>query len=229
MLLEGVVIVGSILLAFTIQAGWDEAQERSEERATIQRLQAEFRANAVQAAQKRVALDSVRVALESVMDLTLAGPSNEVPADSIGRLAEAVTRLHTYDPRNGALSSLLTSGQLSIIRDVALRDALAAWPSAVADLREIENIVLRLNQDRLMPYLSGRISIRALNVFFEVQSGPGQAGIFPDDFLQLLADREFENLVQEKLWWADIALVRYVAVEAKLEDILATLTAAQDG
>ena len=39
---EGVVIVGSILLAFGIQAWWDGLQEREEEREVLIGLEAEF-------------------------------------------------------------------------------------------------------------------------------------------------------------------------------------------
>ena len=39
---EGVVIVASILLAFGLQAWWEGVQEREEERATLERLAAEF-------------------------------------------------------------------------------------------------------------------------------------------------------------------------------------------
>ena len=40
--IEGVVIVGSILLAFGIQAWWDGLQEREEEREVLIGLEAEF-------------------------------------------------------------------------------------------------------------------------------------------------------------------------------------------
>ena len=41
-LLEGVVIVGSILLAFGIEAWWAERQERAEEQRLLQNLHEEF-------------------------------------------------------------------------------------------------------------------------------------------------------------------------------------------
>ena len=44
-LVEGVVIVGSILMAFGIEAWWDGAQERAEEAQLLASLAEEFRAN----------------------------------------------------------------------------------------------------------------------------------------------------------------------------------------
>ena len=45
---EGVVIVGSILLAFGIQAWWDESQEREEEQEALAGLSSDFQANIAQ-------------------------------------------------------------------------------------------------------------------------------------------------------------------------------------
>ena len=46
--MEGVVIVGSILLAFGIEAWWDGMQERAEEQVVLLALQEEFTANITQ-------------------------------------------------------------------------------------------------------------------------------------------------------------------------------------
>ena len=45
LLLEGFVIVASILLAFAIDAAWDERQERAQERRLLEALEGEFAAH----------------------------------------------------------------------------------------------------------------------------------------------------------------------------------------
>jgi hypothetical protein len=215
---EGVVIVGSILLAFGVQAWWDVTQERAEEQAILQRLEVEFAAAAELAAAEVVWHERAVVALESVLELTGTGSASLVPTDSVGRLVDAITVGHTWDPPSGAVASLLASGNLSIIRDVSLREALAGWPSSVADLQEIEQTVIQLTRGRLMPYLAERVSIRALDALGELSGQRGQ-GTFPDGLDQLLADRRFENLVQEQLWYVEGALARYDLVQNQLAEI----------
>lgn len=45
LIIEGIAVVLSILLAFAIDAWWDEQKERSEEREVIESLYVEFEAN----------------------------------------------------------------------------------------------------------------------------------------------------------------------------------------
>ena len=58
---QGFVIVASILLAFSIDAGWDNLQERDEERRIIESLRSEFEA-------KQAPLDSTVAVHTRVLD-----------------------------------------------------------------------------------------------------------------------------------------------------------------
>ena len=132
---EGVVIVGSILLAFGIQAWWDEAQERAEEQEILMGLETDFAANLAQLrgvvsvhdwAQDMVAR------LEAMSDADLAA----VPPDSVGLYARAMGASRSFDARDGTLDAVMASGTLSVIADPRLRDLLVEWKGRVEDAGE---------------------------------------------------------------------------------------------
>jgi hypothetical protein len=132
-LVEGVVIVVSILLAFGIDAWWDGRQRREVEHEIRDQLADEFRA--VQAtllgdlevhAQHR---DRVGVLLN------LANSSEKGSLNSEDFLDAFLGFTSTY-LETGTLDGVLTSGQLSLIMDAELRRMLAAWPSAEEEFAE---------------------------------------------------------------------------------------------
>jgi len=62
----------------------------------------------------------------------------------------------TYDPVLGGINSLIQSGSLGILRNEALRVAIAGWPDIVADLNEDEIREARAIFERMAPYLEER-------------------------------------------------------------------------
>jgi hypothetical protein len=134
--IEGAVIVGSILLAFGIDAWWDERVERTEEQVVLRQLAAEFADNATQ-------LDSVlaihhRGLEAAAVLLGVARREVRIDADSLRRLVWTVDQPWTFNAKRGALESMIASGQLGIIRNDSLRVALASWPGVLDDFAEDE-------------------------------------------------------------------------------------------
>ena len=133
--IEGVVIVASILLAFGIEASWQERQNRLEERGILQGLVTDFAANISQ-------LDDMigthREADHRLMRLQNlpSAESTGLPSDSLFLYLRAMTISSTFDARDGTLDAVIASGNLGIIRDVRLREALIRWQARVQDLSE---------------------------------------------------------------------------------------------
>jgi len=115
MLVEGFVIVFSILLAFSVDAWWDGHTERERETALLRNMLAEFRASRPDLVQR---LDGARrmargnAALTRLVASGIGRPAVEVP-DS---LILAVIGGPTYEPETNALDGAVASGQIEIIR-----------------------------------------------------------------------------------------------------------------
>ena len=128
-------IVASILLAFAIDAGWDQSLERGEEREALAALEAEFASNLEQI---DYIIDLLLRGRESVATLRQATPAElrALPQRSISEIMLATSNVWTFDPVLGSTDALIGAGRLGIIRDARLREALAAFANLVADANE---------------------------------------------------------------------------------------------
>jgi len=156
---EGVVIVGSILLAFGIDAAWEGRQEVEEEREILMGLEAEF----VDLHTRLVNLAAFnRFGVRAVEQL-LSDSLPKLDADYVDRALGVATIVNVLD-QGGALDALLASGRLELIRDRDLRDRLAKWPDWLEDIhtndlsardfavREITPVLARRGWPDLMCY-----------------------------------------------------------------------------
>ena len=135
--IEGVVIVASILLAFGIEAWWAERQERQEEQRLLQNLHAEF------AETRELFAEGVRAHQdfrESATRLVDFEPSDRSLAANLDFFRVYVV-FRTVYPKTGVLDGMLATGRLDLISSDELRSMLAAWPQTLNEYREDENFV----------------------------------------------------------------------------------------
>ena len=152
---EGVVIVGSILIAFAIDAAWDGQQERAAEREVLIALEQDMLDTQAEVSRVVEAEAALTASLEALLDASaddLAGLSQEAALEILLGLA----RTPTFGPYDGSIRG----GQLVALRDPELRRALGTWAGSVADVVDVnpllmENIrVLRLSMgSRVLEYL----------------------------------------------------------------------------
>jgi len=141
-LVEGVVIVGSILLAFGIDAWWDQSQRRGEEQRLLRNLHAEF-----QEARDtlRVSIDRHRVYHGSAASLVQGTNTGlATPALSFRPIYQTFVALNTTHLKTGALDGALSSGRLDIVSDEELRSLLASWHSTLGEFTEQETYIWEL-------------------------------------------------------------------------------------
>jgi len=137
--LESVVIIASILAAFALDTWWDNAQERREERETLEALRTEF-------SEARQTVEQYRSIQQRILN-SLAFVSDSLNR-ALERGSETVSLPDTalawaYMPPTtsvslGTLQGLVGSGRLGILRDRELRSALGSWGYELAELAEEE-------------------------------------------------------------------------------------------
>jgi hypothetical protein len=132
---EAAVIVVSILLAFAIEAWWDQQQMREEEREALVGLVEEFSTNLDQ-------VDRVIARHESSLEWVerlVALPEDSIRAlsqTSISEMMLATGNPWTFEPVLGTTDALVAAGRLGVIRDVELREALTSFKNVVSDSEE---------------------------------------------------------------------------------------------
>jgi hypothetical protein len=218
---EAAAIVGSILLAFAIDAWWSARQLDNEEQQTLRQLQAEFQTNAALLAERRGRHEDILNACETILSLT--GPESEDLLTDTANARSAIERITiwwTYDPQMGVLAGLTQSGGLRIISSDPLRNALASWPSEVQDLVEDEIYAQEFTAGLLEPYLNENLAMRNVVLHPSVNKGK-----FSDNLVGLLAERKFENLVHNKLGLTIQVLREYDGLAALVDEILTLIVA----
>jgi hypothetical protein len=134
-LVEGTAIVASILLAFAIDAWWDEQKERADEREVLLALKAEFEVNKREA---KAVIDHHEDSVQRIREFKSMRPDlieAMAPVDS-RILVASFASPRTFDPQRGSVRALIGAGKLGILRDHALRDALMSFMTIVEDADE---------------------------------------------------------------------------------------------
>jgi hypothetical protein len=131
--LEGIVIVASILLAFTIDALWEDRQLRVEEQGVLHSLRTDFLASQSELLDVLQSLESNRAAFER-LQATTPDALSRLPADSVSMAG--LTGAPSFDAYSGTLNALVGAGKLDLIRDVSLREVLLDWMHGIDDLPE---------------------------------------------------------------------------------------------
>ena len=212
---EGVVIVGSILLALAADAWLAERQDRGRERDVLERLEAEFVQVDSVLIEWRAYHSSVAEGCEVLLAHIGPGGSAILGQDSIGALLWTITLASTVDPPRAALASLESSGRLGALRNQELVTALASWLALLDDLQGDEELVARRLEENLYPYLNSHVALRTVSSFDKGHLA-GEPSSFPNGLMEVLASREFENLLDLRRTDARIIMDDYDAVRASL-------------
>lgn len=190
---EFVVIVVGVLVALAADAWWTQRGELRTEQDILGRLAQEFATNADRLWETQATQREMVATAEALFVLT--GPTTPpVEPDSVALLIVGAMERGTFTPVSGELSSLLSSGDLRLIRDDSLRADLAAWPDLVRRLNESEERNWEDVDRHFIPYLSERIAWRTVDHLNgrEAYDIPSR---FEPGWMDVLRDRTFENLL----------------------------------
>lgn len=219
-LVEGAVIVGSILLAFAIDASWDSIGERRLERELLAGLRTDFERNQVLLGQTRTQHESYRDAALRFLELASPGASPtgaEVDDDTIIRLVS----WSTYNPALGSLHAATGSGRLSLISNGALRAELAMWTGLVEDFNE-QAFADKGHAERFaalaFTYVPFRSAVARLGHPSIVRESTAEP-----DYQGLLDDLVAENIATNRVAEIGFMLSDLAVVEQSLEAILGFL------
>ena len=211
-LLEGAVIVGSILLAFAIDAGWDAHKERADEQAVLRSLEAEFVAN-LDALERVVARYEGFAERAAEFEAMPEEELRDIPAESADSYERAIGQWMTFEPRGGVLSSLVGNGQLGLIRDEDLRDGLVEWLQRLDDSHEEAELLIRASERIILHW----------NRFGDVRR-PGDG----DLLATLRNDPEMMALVRAKLFFGRLYAGELRRLAAHGEKVLTAIRANRD-
>ena len=203
---EGAAIVLSILLAFSIQAWWDNYQDRAEEQGILLGLKAEFEQNLAvmetELSYRNAVIDSILKIFDASVSETTIEP--ELLDELIGDVMWWQNIMYS----RGAIDGLLQSGGLSLIENEELRRVLASMPSRYDDTTSAELNDQYTTLNVITPFLNTHSSLSQIaNTMAKGRPGTGQAATppvypvgEPQDHTGLLRDPEFLGILVQEHW-----------------------------
>ena len=137
LLLESAAVIVSILIAFALDAAWDNRELGRELEQDLASVAAEVQTN-IQAAGTHIAL-AERIASSSseILGVLRSAPDG-TPVPVVDTLIWWQTMTPTYEPSLGAIEAVAASGRMSAIEDRELSRRLASLSSRIEDAVEEE-------------------------------------------------------------------------------------------
>jgi hypothetical protein len=234
---EAAAIVGSILLAFAVDAWWDNRQRDESEQVVLQALLDDLRV-------KRVLLADMNKFCESIIgsaETLLRAASNteqELSEDSIDRLIGDTWWVNNDALWDSApLSQLVVGGNLSLITNAELVQELAALQVAIERVKYHYRNDGQFHKDVMTPFIIANTNMAQITA--SIKHRPGQpentfkirdlGSVRGYRHSELLAAVEFQNILVAKMErLSDILDTGHPGVEKELEKVIEMLEAEID-
>ena len=225
-LAEGTAIVVSILLAFSIQAWWEERLERNDEREQLTRLRVEFSENI-----RRIELRSFESEIldncEEFFDLI--EEAQERGESEIGvppRMLVRTLTAPTFDAYTPILNGLIQSGQLELIEDHQILAHVADWDWLLRDYVSFAERARRSVDLNLFPALAVRGDIGPQLMIPMVFNDPESAQ-WGDEIVAIRIDDELKGIIAERWRNGRSAVSRLEAARQAAENVIAAIDATE--
>ena len=139
-IIEGIVIVVSILLAFGIDAMWDEYKERKAEQEVLASLKIEFEASLRELELVFGYHENARQSMNALFDMS-DEEIRELDQQARSQMVMDMCNPWSFYPVLGTTNALLGAGDLDILEDRKLREALTSYLTIVEDsIEDIEYV-----------------------------------------------------------------------------------------
>lgn len=222
--IELMIVVLGVMIAFQVSEWSARNAERSREQSIISGLLEEFRYN--EGLLNASMHDHERAIDHSRRLLEWTGPQpgdfQEATVDSL--LFSLISELPTFNPRDGELNAVLSSGQLALIRNGEIRSRLAAWPGQVARLEAREEELRSDVFDVFYPYLLEKTPL--MNLDYQVgHIAVGRRSRFPVAYSEMFKDVAFENHVENSWVLAEWNLQESEVLMETIKEMISLLEA----
>jgi hypothetical protein len=221
---EVTVIVASILLAFSIDAWWDNRIEAEGERWLLERLRSDFTGMQHDLS---VAFEDHRLTADAclaLLELSASDPTLPLTAEVDQMLSMVFLASRTFNPGSGAVEVFLNSEMSRLVRNQSLADLLIRWFALVEELVEEEAQMQKGVSERWTPFLAARTDIAPLlSALDPLYVDVSNAGRGSPERTPLVADTAFRNEVIDRYKWQLLALRDIEPLRAAVQEVLLLL------
>ena len=203
---EIVLVVIGILIALQVNERVEFSKNRKKERALLNELYKESTSNLNQLQEQRegykASLDASTIVMRNLE--RIADPNSQ---DSILNYGPGMFRGITFDPSNGIVESLLSTGDIQHIQNDTLRNYIITWKDVLKDYQEEEMNSRGFWKDVVEPYLVYNADMTNASSLKNVE---------------LLERPEFLNMISRRIFYLRAILYSEEAtnIERTLEEMI---------
>jgi hypothetical protein len=227
LLLEGLVIVISILAAFALDRWWDARMAAEEEQQVLDGLQSEFQ----DARTELVYYRSLQVRIRGAVERALVA-FGQAGAGSTVAVADTTLGLvyipPTVKPSLGTLDGLLAGARLGIVSDPDLRNALVSWGGVFDELSEEEEASRDYVMNHVDPALRSRVDVTVIRSITIRDMGEGLTEREQRGITTLPVDNELIGVFAGRLMYLDHGIDEYEPVLEHVDRILELIETSSD-
>ena len=203
---ESVAIVFGILLAFSINAWWQDLQNRGEEHQLLESLRTELQSNLNRIEVELSYRDAV---VESIAKLIEAADGRaSIEPQELDALIGDMTWWADADYARGVIEQITQGGKLSLVEGDELRREIASLPHLYEVTRQIEADDKDITRNVINPFLSANAGFSQIaNTMTNGRPGTGELPtepIYPNrsrrDHSYLLQSEEFQAILVRTHW-----------------------------
>ena len=215
---EIALVVIGILIALSINNWNQESLNNIERNQLLKGLNNEFKQNKKQLQDIVNAYDkSKKVSIEL---MTFIGIKNidKSKIDTINILIDGIFPYIDYLPSNNAIDDIIQSGKLKRLDNAMLSSKLSDWKTLIYILESREKKLDDWTMLETLPYLDRYISWRDIGVSNNYNWST--KGKLPTDYNFILNDLEFENILENHIFFVNQSKNRYEEIINLVEEII---------
>lgn len=234
---EGTVIVMSILLAFWIDAWWQESEERKRELVVLQALLSDLQNMREEFDRQRNYNEAILSATTRLLEAGTARDRNLDPADIDKLLGDIVWYNASGAWQSATIDLLVSAGDLAALSDINLVRLLVPLQNRLESAQARYKLDEAMYREELIPFLGAHASLPQILAGIEHAPGvPAWPYNFPDitiaearDHSELLSNTKFQGLLAAKIdLQHDILQYTLGDLDEDLDEVIHILKASLD-
>jgi hypothetical protein len=215
---EIVLVVMGILIALQVNT-WNENRKiNNQELQLLESLQKEFTYNQIELDRSIKKAQIIQERCETLLKNTGNHEMKLSKFESDSLINWGLNAIVTYDPSNGILTDIISSGKIQIIKNEKLKTSLSNWNGIFNDVKEDETWAVNERNTIIYPFL-----YKYSNYTSTTQGSQENNTItsgFETDYQAIYKLIEFENLVNShRIWYRKIEF-NYKRLKSKIEEII---------
>lgn len=213
---EIILVVIGILIALQINNWNQERLDTIDKNKLIENLNVEFLENKKQLEEIVNSYASCKNA--SVNLQTYIGNNKGFNKRVIDSLIDGVFPIVDYMPSDNAINSIVQSGKLNLLENTPISKKLSDWKSKIHIIKSREEKLEIWIFNNLIPYLNKYISWRDVGVAGNYNWATPSA--LKTDYEHIFNDLEFENILENHIYFVDQSLKRNKEAYDLIEEII---------